>query len=134
MDRIFSRQLHDLEKVFRFIQEAFIEYQLDQSLIFWANFIVEELFTNMVKYNHTTNDVITICVEKNQHSLIISLIDYDVDSFDPRTTKDIDISKPAHERSVGGLGNFLVKKIVHTIDYEYVNRQSKITVTMLLEN
>lgn len=133
MQRIFQRQLKELEKVFEFVQESLTEYRIDPTLIFSANFIVEELFTNMVKYNRTTSDILTISLEKKNNSLIISLMDDDVDSFDPRATRDIDISKPAEERSIGGLGIYLVKKMVDKIDYEYTDRKSKITVTLALE-
>ena len=134
MEKKFKRQILDLENIFQFLQECFLTYNIDQSFTFSARFIVEEIFTNMVKYNHTANDSITISVEKKNNTVVISLTDYDVDPFDPRTTEEVDPTKSAQDRAIGGLGIYLVKKMVDNIDYEYVDRRSKITVIKHLEN
>ena len=96
--------------------------------------IVEELFTNMVKYNQTTNEFITLRLDKRDNAMIISLTDYNVEPFDPRGVTDVDTSKSARDRTIGGLGIYLIKKMVDKVDYEYLDRQSKITVTKYLEN
>jgi anti-sigma regulatory factor (Ser/Thr protein kinase) len=134
MNKGFARRLSSLEQIFQFIEESFLEYGIQQSVMFSANFIVEELFTNMVKYNETSSNAITISFEKKEKSLIISLTDHDVDSFDPRSVKGVDVAKPVQDRPVGGLGLYLVNRMVDKIDYEYKDRQSKITVTLALEN
>ncbi|HEV8538432.1 MAG TPA: ATP-binding protein [Bacteroidota bacterium] len=133
MEKTFKRQINDLETIFQFIQECFAAYQIDQSFTFLARFIVEELFTNMVKYNHTSNDSITVMIDKKNKALVISLTDYDVDQFDPRLAGDVDTTKSAKDRAIGGLGIYLVKKMVDSIDYEYVDRRSKVTITKQME-
>src|SRR5713101_1531449 len=134
MEKPFERRIVALEEIFKFIQECSAAYQLDNSASFLAKFVVEELFTNMVKYNRTTNDFITLRLDKRENALIISLTDYNVEPFDPRGATDVDTSKSARDRTVGGLGIYLIKKMVDKVDYEYLDRQSIITVTKYLEN
>src|SRR5438874_284264 len=134
MEKTFERRIIALEGIFEFIEECFASYHLDDSLHFLAKFVVEELFTNMVKYNQTTNDRITLRLDRSDHALIISLTDYNVEPFDPRGVPDVDTSKPARERIAGGLGIYLIKKMVDKVDYEYLDRRSKITVTKYLKN
>jgi serine/threonine-protein kinase RsbW len=59
--------------------------------------------------------------------LEVRLTDYDVERFDPTRAAPVDVNAPLDERSPGGLGLYLVMKMVDSIHYEYRNRQSKIT-------
>lgn len=132
MERVFKRQLAELENIFQFIGE-YLADRNDSKIVFSTNFVVEEIFTNMVKYNHTTHEEVTIGIEEKGGSLCISLIDRGVDRFDPRGSADVDPTLEASERAVGGLGIYLVKKMAEKIDYEYADRTSKITVMLAME-
>ena len=132
MERVFKRQLTELENIFQFIGES-LSGQNDSRIVFSTNFVVEEIFTNMVKYNRTSHEDVTIGIEEKEGSLHISFIDRGVDRFDPRESADVDTSLSAGERSVGGLGIYLVKKMAEQINYEYADRTSKITVTLAME-
>ena len=67
---------------------------------------------------------------RDDSQVTFSLTDFDVDPFDVTKREDVDVSAPLSERSVGGLGIHLVKKIVDKIEYQYDCdlRQSKITL------
>lgn len=47
---------------------------------------------------------------------------------DPREKADPDISLPLEEREIGGLGIFMVKKIMDKISYEYKDGQNILTL------
>jgi anti-sigma regulatory factor (Ser/Thr protein kinase) len=40
----------------------------------------------------------------------------------------VDVQKPIEERPVGGLGLHLLKKVMDDVQYEYQDRESKITL------
>ena len=63
----------------------------------------------------------------HDHGVEVSLTDYDVERFDPREVAPVDVDAPLDDRAPGGLGLYLVLKMVDSIHYEYRNRQSKIT-------
>jgi anti-sigma regulatory factor (Ser/Thr protein kinase) len=88
---------------------------------------VEELFVNMVTYNTETAADILIEMHTNEQGVKVSLTDYDVERFDPRQAEDVDIDAPLEQRTPGGLGLYLVLKMVDSIHYEYRNRVSRIT-------
>ncbi|MBQ9515872.1 MAG: ATP-binding protein [Ruminococcus sp.] len=49
--------------------------------------------------------------------------------FDPLKKQDPDVTLPLNERRRGGLGIYIVKKLMTDVSYEYADRQNVLTVT-----
>jgi serine/threonine-protein kinase RsbW len=133
MERQFKRHIKSLEAVFQFVNEAFRSYRIDLFYEPAVKLVVEELFTNLVKYNQKSPSEITIGFEKNEKQLILTLTDYGGEEFDITKTEEVDINKPLDERNPGGLGIHLVKKIADQLEYHYTNGESKIIFIKNLE-
>lgn len=97
-----------------------------------ADFILEEIFTNFVKYNPNGGGEIEIELRRAGDTFEISLTDPDADRFDPRERGEVDVGAPLEERTPGGLGIHLVKKFAKRIDYDYINRRSRLTIYLEL--
>jgi anti-sigma regulatory factor (Ser/Thr protein kinase) len=123
MEKHFQRDINSLDKIFEFICEFIAENKIDESTAFSINFAIEEIFTNMVKYNPENQNNISISLNKDGNKLILCLTDYDVGHFDITKLKEVDTGQPLQERKVGGLGLHIVKQMVDEIDYEYKNRR-----------
>jgi serine/threonine-protein kinase RsbW len=95
-------------------------------------FIVEELFTNMVKYNPDAIRDIALSFGQNNSTLTVRLTDFDVAPFDVTRAPPVDVTKPLEERAIGGLGLHLVRQMADTIRYEYADGRSTITFTKAL--
>lgn len=128
MEKKFKKETDSLGQIFDFIGEFVEANQLDDSMTFTINLAIEELFTNMVKYNVQSINDISISLIKSDNKLILTLTDYDVEPFDITKTENLDVTQSLEHRRIGGLGIPLVKKMVDEIRYEYRNRQSKITL------
>jgi anti-sigma regulatory factor (Ser/Thr protein kinase) len=128
MEKKFTREIQSLEEIFQFTDKFVAENAVDKEVVFSLNLIIEELFTNMVKYNPGNPNDIFLSLFCENHSLIITLIDYDVEPFDITHTKDHNPRQPLQDRRIGGLGIPFIKKMVDKITYEYENRCSKITL------
>ena len=133
MDKKFKRDLNSLDRIFQFINEFSAKTGVDESVVFTINLVVEELFTNMVKYTNENSNEILLQLKKNEDDLIIHLTDFDVDPFDITKTAEVDTKQSLEERSVGGLGIHLVKQMIDKIEYEYKDRQSEIILIKHLE-
>jgi len=127
MKRYFPRHFDELNAIVAFTNQCFREEGIDQSLRNVVDLCVEELFVNMVTYNRETNADILLEVEPAAGGVRVSLTDYDVDHFDPRSAPQPDVKAPLEERTPGGLGLYLVMKMADEIHYEYRGRNSKIT-------
>ena len=134
MEKRFKKDISSLNSIFEFADEFANKYKLDHAHLFSLNLVVEELFTNMVKYNpDNTNDVL-IELEKKNKDMIIALTDFDARPFDITKRPTLNLSQYLEERRVGGLGIHLVKQMVDKIEYEYKDSCSKIILTKHLEN
>lgn len=133
MQKKFKRDLSSLDEIFDFIHQFVAGHGIDGSIIFTINLVVEELFTNMVKYNQNNRNDILLQLEADSKALTISLTDFDVPPFDITKTEEVNVGQHLEQRRVGGLGIHLVKQMMDHIHYEYHNGTSKITLIKDLE-
>jgi anti-sigma regulatory factor (Ser/Thr protein kinase) len=134
MEKKFARSFDEIKEIVAFAGQVFADEGIDPSLRYIVDLAVEELFVNMVTYNTESTQDILLELHPINNGVEVSLTDFDVDRFDPTKVPEIDIDAPLEERSVGGLGLYLVLKMVDSIHYEYTDRESKITFRKRVEN
>ena len=127
MQQKFKRDFNELKNIVMMTEAVFRELGLNPALRNIVDLATEELFVNMVTYNTESTEDILIEMASHPLGLEVRLTDYDVERFDPTRAAQVDVDAPLDERSPGGLGLYLVMKMVDSIHYEYRNRQSKIT-------
>ncbi len=129
MQKKFIRSYDSLEKIFEFTELFFEMESIEASVRYPVHFVMEELFTNMVKYNPGNSSDILLTVGRINGGITVSMTDYDVDAFDVTANRHVDTEAPLDERKVGGLGLHLIQKMVDSLEYDYADRQSTITFT-----
>jgi phosphoserine phosphatase RsbU/P len=133
VQRYFPRTLDSLEAIFRFVGDFISARSLDDELRMPVCFIIEELFTNFMKYNAESTHDISLSLGHTPDQLTVRITAFDVDSFDVTSAPAVDTTKPLAEREAGGLGLHLVQQMADTLQYEYVERRSTVTFTKSLE-
>jgi anti-sigma regulatory factor (Ser/Thr protein kinase) len=124
-----KRSVHELQTIVAATDLFFSGRCIDPALRLPVDLSIEELFVNLVKYNRGTDRDITVCLDCVGDAVEVSLTDHDVEPFDPTGAPELDIDAPLESRQPGGMGLYLVSKMVDAIHYEYRNRESKITFT-----
>ena len=132
--RHFAKSLSSIGDIFDFIGNFLSANGIDKANLFSVSLAVEEIFTNMVKYQPDSGQDILLSLEKENGRLIVCLSDFNVDYFDIAGFPEADIGIPLKNRQNGGLGIHLAKKMMDKIDHQYQNRTSKIIMTKVLEN
>ena len=87
---------------------------------------IDELFSNIARYAYNPDTgpaTVRVEVEEDPLCVIITFID-NGKQYDPLSTETPDITLPAEERDIGGLGVFLVRKTMDDVTYEYKNGQN----------
>ena len=123
----FGRSLDELKNIVSFTEEFFAQDEIDQSVRYIVDLCVEELYVNMVTYDTETDSDILIEMNPNERGVEVIMTDFGVEKFDPRDAAAVDVDAPLDQRTPGGLGLYLVLKMVSSIHYEYRDRNSRIT-------
>ena len=118
--------LDNLPQVLQFVESYLEAAECPLKAQMHINLAVEEIFVNISSYAYapgTGDAVIRLETEEDPAAVILTFIDHGV-PYDPLAKADPDISLPAGERQIGGLGIFLTKKTMDDVTYEYRDGQN----------
>ena len=127
MKKRYARNFAEIDAIVADTAAFFATHAIDPALRLKVDLAIEELFVNLVTYNTETSEPVTIEMRAVDHGIEVTLTDHGVDRFDPTRTSEVDVESLLAERAPGGLGLYLVSKMVDSIHYEYRDRTSKIT-------
>ena len=134
MLRSFKRNLDSLERIFEFIEEFFRATPMVNEHRYPIAFAIEELFTNMVKYNPRGTGNIQLQLQHDGKKITVDIVDFAEAAFDLTQCDDVDIERPLKDRKPGGLGIHLTRKIMDEVHYTFTNGESRTTLVKYLEN
>jgi sigma-B regulation protein RsbU (phosphoserine phosphatase) len=115
----FRRSFDVLDEIFAFTSGTVEREGLDPRLLQAIDFVLEELFTNVVKYGQQSPTEVRIEMSKLPDGIEVSLVEPDAVRFDPTAVPDVDITAPIEDRTPGGLGLHLSRRLVDTLEYHY---------------
>ena len=122
-----------MEDVFLFLDDFAQKNGFNPSVLNETRLVVEELFTNIIKYSTGSQKKITIELSLNGSVLVLQLIDRNGQPFDPTRSTEYDNQQTLEERPIGKLGLHLVKKMTADITYQHQKEQTILTVKKLLK-
>ena len=91
---------------------------------------VEEIFINIASYAYAPDKgkaKVRVEVSGDPVTVSVTFVDHGI-PYDPVAKADPDVSLPAADRDVGGLGIFMTKKIMDDVAYEYKDGQNILTL------
>jgi anti-sigma regulatory factor (Ser/Thr protein kinase) len=124
----FDRRIDALADIVAFTSAVFDRRGFDRDLLPAVEFAIEELFTNAVKYGAGSTSPVTIHIDAIAGGVQVTVIDADVPPFDVTRTPDADLTLPLEQRTPGGLGLHLTRRLVDALEYTYSpeRRESRI--------
>jgi len=117
----------NLDRVLDFVNSELNAHGCDLKVRTQINIAVEEIFVNIANYAYKPEiGEVTIRLAVDEE-IVIEFEDRGM-PYNPLETKEPDINKPAEEREIGGLGIFMVKKIMDGIEYKNVDNKNVLTL------
>ena len=131
---ILKNQVEELSRVEGFLDELAANWSLPLSLMLSLNLALEEAITNIIFYGYDDEAPHDIVIDfaKTGNILEIKIID-DGHEYDPTTRPDPDITLAAEDRPIGGLGIFLIKKVMDQVDYQRKDNKNQLTLIKRIE-
>jgi sigma-B regulation protein RsbU (phosphoserine phosphatase) len=114
-----KNRLPEIAKLSERLGEFAAGHQLTPSMLHDLNLVLEEAVTNIISYGYADNReheiLVRIRVESGE---VIAELEDDARAFNPLTAPEADVTKPVDERTVGGLGIHLMRKLMDGIEYQ----------------
>ena len=113
--------------------DAFCEEQgLAPQTAYALNLSIDEILTNTISYGYDDDEQhrIGLSLRKEGDVLVVEIVD-DGRAFDSSLASDPDIDSSLEERALGGLGLFLVQKMMDDVTYQ---RRDELNVITLRKN
>lgn len=121
---------NDPDPIIEFVETELGQHDCPPKALFQIQVAIEEILVNIVSYAQLADDDgIEVRCEVLQDPLrvIMQFLDGGV-PFDPLKTDDPDISPDALMEREGGLGIFMVKKMMDDVSYTYEGGKNTLTI------
>lgn len=112
------------------VEQTSLEAGFEQKEVYDILIALDEILSNIVYYAYPdgSTGVIDIEIKFDGETIDIRFIDSGV-PFDPLTKADPDLSIPVEEREIGGLGIFIVKKLMNEVSYVRENEKNILMIS-----
>ncbi len=127
------RTILSLGTIFERLDPLLADPRVDDRSAYVVRLAVEELFTNMVKYNPEGDPAVKITAQLEGRAVMVRFEDRGVRPFDVTVAGHTTPDLPAEERPVGGVGLHLVRSLVDGLEYAHADGRTTITITKALE-
>lgn len=131
--KTFSADMKQFEEMLQFIRKVSADFGIPDNLISKITLASEEAIVNIIKYAYPeeSGDITIECMDtKDNDGIVIKLSDNGI-PFNPLEKIDPNIDGPIEERPIGGLGIFMIKKIMDDVFYRREDEKNILTLVKL---
>ncbi len=134
MLRPFPRKMESISTLVEYVREFLAAEGLAEEHAFELDLVIEELFTNLVKYSRGQRGDIEVGLALDTKHVWVTLREFGAELHDPTARPEVDVDRPIDERVPGGLGVHLVRKMSEDFRYEWQGGVATTTVKMRVKD
>lgn len=125
--------ISELERVYTFIEEVASRYSIVERVRYKLHLAIDEILANIISYAYTDDDshyiIIRFWIE--DETVRIEFVDDGV-AYNPLLQPEPKIDVPLEERQIGGLGIYLVRKLMDTVEYRRDSEKNHLVISKSL--
>ncbi|MBK8663154.1 MAG: ATP-binding protein [Ignavibacteriales bacterium] len=127
-----SNRIEETPRVTALIENEVFRAGFPQKDVYDILIAVDEILSNIVYYAYGEggDGRIDVAFLIDDGKVELEFSDEGVE-FDPLKKKDPDTSVPVDKREIGGLGIFLVKKLMNSVEYSRVGQKNNLKITKI---
>ena len=119
-----------VKTVAEFLDTTLEAWEIPMKVVSKLQIVADEIYSNIVRYSQAKNAKVTAI----QNGTVLSLrFEDDGKPYDPTTAAEPDITASAEEREIGGLGIFVVRNMMDSMDYRYKDGHNVLTLLLATE-
>lgn len=122
--------METVPQVAEFMEAEMEKFEISPKISMKMLIAIDEIYSNIVRYSGATEARVSI--KKSDNTLKLQFKD-NGKPYNPLDSKEPDITASAEDRSIGGLGIFMVKKMLDKVEYKYVDNYNILTLTKNLD-
>ncbi|MBR4874071.1 MAG: SpoIIE family protein phosphatase [Clostridia bacterium] len=129
-NKTYPAKVEALPDILGFVDEMLEKHECPMKTQMAICVAIEEVFVNVARYAYGEGEgdvTLGIGFEEESRTITFRMADKGT-PFDPLKKPDPDITLPAEERQIGGLGIFITKKTMDTVTYAYENGENILTM------
>lgn len=127
--------IDNVQTITDFVDERLEEMNCPVKAQMQFNIVIDELCSNVARYAYSDKTgKVTVSVDTVDKPMKVWLTFTDEGvPYNPLAKEDPDITLSAEERKLGGLGIYMVKKMMDEFRYEYKDGKNIVTVCKVIE-
>ena len=118
--------METVSQVAAFVEEQLEAFAVPAKLSTKLMVAVDEVYSNIVRYSGASEAQVRIMKEADTLRLVFR---DNGKPYNPLDAEEPDVTASAEDRAIGGLGIFMVRKMMDAVDYEYAGGMNKVTLT-----
>lgn len=121
--------VESIARVTEFVEAWMLKTKVEQRIVNKVNIAIDEIYSNIVNYSGA--NWASVYYERDLDNIYLTFKD-NGKPYNPLEAADPDISLSAEDRQIGGLGVFMVKRIMDNVDYKYEDNKNILKLTKKL--
>lgn len=127
-EKDFEVKKENLPQILDYISDWCDANLVNMKLSTKLNVCADEVVSNVIFYSGAS--VLKVSCEKTDSEIIITFSD-DGKEFNPLTeAKDPDVTAAVEDREIGGLGIFMVKKMMNSVEYKHYENKNILSMKL----
>ena len=122
--------METVSQIAAFVEEEMEKLEISPKISMKLMIAVDEIYSNIIRYSGATEA--TIKIEKIETELCLWFID-NGKPYNPLDAEEPDITTSSEDRKIGGLGIFMVRKMLNNVEYKYIDGKNILKLTKVIE-
>ena len=122
--------METVSQIAAFVEEEMEKLEISPKISMKLMIAVDEIYSNIIRYSGASEA--TIKIEKTEKELYFWFID-NGKPYNPLDAEEPDITKSSEDRKIGGLGIFMVRKMLNNVEYKYIDGKNILKLTKVIE-
>ena len=122
--------METVSQIAAFVEEEMEKLEISPKISMKLMIAVDEIYSNIIRYSGASEA--TIKIEKTEKELYFWFID-NGKPYNPLDAEEPDITISSEDRKIGGLGIFMVRKMLNNVEYKYIDGKNILKLTKVIE-